>query len=71
MKYLSLVVVVLFIAFTAWFSKKTEDLTIDQMNKMNNLITQYMTQAVENHNPKAEEIDFSKIHTEVIEKAEK
>ncbi len=68
MKYISLIVVVLFIGFTAWFSKRTEDLTIDQMNKMNNLITQYMTQAVQNHNPKATDIDFSKIYTEVIEK---
>jgi hypothetical protein len=71
MKYISLIAVVLFIAFTAWFSKRTEDLTIDQMNKMNNLITQYMTQAVQNNNPNISDIDFSKIYTEVIEKGRK
>lgn len=67
MKYLSLLLVVVFIAFTFWFSKKSEDLTINQMNKMNNLITQYMTQAVQSNQPDATEIEFSKIYTEVIE----
>lgn len=71
MKYIALIVVVGFIAFTAWFSRRTEELSIDQMNKMNNLITQYMTQAVEQHQPNATEIDFSKIYTEVIESGRK
>ncbi len=71
MKYISLIVVVVFIGFTAWFAQRTKHLTIDQMNKMNSLITQYMTQAVQNHNPNASEIDFSKIDTEVIEKGRK
>lgn len=67
MKYISLIVVILFIAFTFWFSKRAEDLTIDQMNKMNIMITQYMTQAVETQQPEATEIEFSKIYTEVVE----
>lgn len=71
MKYLSLIVVVAFIAFTFWFSKKTEELTIDQMNKMNNLIKSYMTQAVQNNQPNASEIEFSKIYTKVLESGKK
>ncbi|MEM7646209.1 MAG: hypothetical protein AAF203_04820 [Pseudomonadota bacterium] len=71
MKYLSLVVVGAFIAFTFWFSKKTEELTIDQKNKMNNLIKQYMTQAVQNNQPDASEIEFSTIHTETVETGKK
>ena len=71
MKYLSLLVVVAFIAFTFWFSKKAEDLTIDQMNKMNSLIAQYMTQSVKNNQPDATEIEFSRIHTEVVEPGKK
>ena len=71
MKYLSLVVVIVFIGFTAWFSQRTEQLTIDQMNKMNNLIQQYMTQAVQNHNPNIQDIDFSQVSTEVIESGRK
>ncbi len=67
MKYLSLVIVIAFICFTFWFSKRSEELTIDQMNKINNLITAYMTQAVQNNQPNATEIEFSKIYTEVIE----
>lgn len=70
-KYISLIVVVLFIAFTFWFSKKTEELTLDQMNKMNSLIVEYMTQAVKNNNPNAEDIEFSKIYTEVVESGKK
>ena len=71
MKYLSLLAVIAFIAFTFWFSKKSEDLTIDQMNKMNSLITQYMTQAVKSNQPQAQDIEFSKIFTEVIESGRK
>lgn len=71
MKYISLVIVIAFIAFTFWFSKKTEELTIDQMNKMNNMITQYMTQAVQSNQPEAQDIEFSKIYTEVIESGKK
>lgn len=71
MKYISLLVVVLFIAFTFWFSRKTEDLTLDQMNKMNSMITQYMTQAVQTNQPNATEIDFSKISTEILEEGKK
>jgi len=67
MKYISLLVVIVFIAFTFWFSKKTDDLTIDQMNRMNNMITRYMTDAVQNNNPNITDIDFSKIYTEVVE----
>lgn len=67
MKYLSLVIVIAFICFTFWFSKRSEELTIDQMNKINNLITAYMTQAVQNNQPNATEIEFSKIYTEVLE----
>lgn len=71
MKYVSLVLVIAFIAFTFWFTKKTENLTIDQMNKMNNLIQQYMTQAVQNNQPSATEIEFSAINTDVIEAGRK
>lgn len=71
MKYLSLVIVGAFIAFTFWFSKRAEDLTIDQKNKMNNLIKQYMTQAVQNNQPDASEIEFSNIHTETVEAGKK
>jgi hypothetical protein len=71
MKYLSLIIVIAFIAFTFWFSKKTEDLTIDQMNKMNNMITQYMTQSVQNNQPNVKNIEFSKIYTEVMEPGKK
>lgn len=67
MKYISLLVVIAFIAFTFWFSKKTDDLTIDQMNRMNNMIARYMTDAVQNNNPNVSDIDFSKIYTEVVE----
>ncbi len=68
MKYISLLVVIIFIAFTFWFSKKTDDLTIDQMNRMNNMITRYMTDAVQNNNPNITDIDFSNIDTEVVER---
>lgn len=68
MKYISLLVVAGFIAFTFWFSKQTEDLTIDQMNRMNTMIAQYMTAAVQNNNPDITDVDFSKIYTEVIER---
>lgn len=71
MKYIALVAVAAFIIFTAWFSKKTEELTIDQMNKMNNLISQYMTQAVQTNQPNATDIEFSQIYTEVIESGKK
>ncbi len=71
MKYISLLVVVLFIAFTFWFSRKTEQLSLSQMNKMNNLITQYMTQAVQNKQPNATNIEFSAINPEVIESGRK
>lgn len=71
MKYVSLVLVIAFIAFSFWFTKKTENLTIDQMNKMNTLIQQYMTQAVQNNQPNAAEIEFSAINTEVIEAGKK
>ncbi len=71
MKYLSLVIVIIFISFTFWFSKRSEELTIDQMNKINNLITAYMTQAVQNNQPNASEIEFSKIYTETIESGKK
>ncbi len=71
MKYVSLIIVVIFIGFTFWFSKKTEELSIDQINKMNNLISQYMTQAVQNNNPEATDIEFSKIYTEVLESGRK
>ena len=71
MKYISLILVIGFIAFTFWFSKRAEDLTLDQMNKMNNLITQYMTQAVQNNQPNVQEIKFSKIYTEVVESGRK
>ena len=67
MKYISLLVVIFFVGFTFWFSKRAEDLTIDQMNKMNKMITQYMTQSVEAKQPNATDIDFSKIYTEVVE----
>lgn len=68
MKYISLLLVIGFITFTFWFSRKSEDLSLDQMNKMNNMIVQYMTQAVQNHQPNATDIEFSKPHTEVIER---
>ena len=71
MKYISLIIVILFIGFTFWFSKRAEDLTIDQMNKMNVMITQYMTQAVEVKQPNATDIEFSKIYTEVVEPGRK
>jgi hypothetical protein len=68
MKYISLLVVIAFVVFTFWFSKQTEDLTIDQMNRMNNMITQYMTDAVQNNNPEITDIEFSRIYTEVVER---
>ncbi len=71
MKYISLLVVIGFIAFTFWFSKRTEELSIDQMNKMNNMIAQYMTQAVQSNQPNATDIEFSKIYTEVLESGRK
>lgn len=71
MKYLSLLAVIAFVGFTFWFSKQTEDLSIDQMNKMNRLITQYMTRSVQNQNPQAQEIEFSRIYTEVVESGKK
>ena len=71
MKYISLIIVVAFIGFTFWFSKQSEDLSIDQMNKINNLITQYMTQIVQEKQPDATDIEFSKIYTEVIESGRK
>ncbi|MCJ8275602.1 MAG: hypothetical protein HRT44_10150 [Bdellovibrionales bacterium] len=71
MKYLSLVAVIIFISFTWWVSQKTQDLSIQQINKMNNLIEQYMTQAVQTNQPDASEIDFSSIQTQVIEKGRK
>ncbi len=71
MKYISLLAVIGFIAFTFWFSKRTEELSIDQMNKMNNMIAQYMTQAVQNNQPNATDIEFSKIYTEVLESGKK
>jgi len=71
MKYISLLAVIGFIAFTFWFSKRTEELSIDQMNKMNNMIAQYMTQAVQNNQPSATNIEFSKIYTEVLESGKK
>lgn len=71
MKYISLLVVMAFIAFTFWFSRKTETLSLDQMNRMNTMITQYMTQAVQTNQPNATEIDFSKISTEVLEEGKK
>ena len=71
MKYLSLVAVIVFIGFTWWVSQKTQDLSVQQINKMNSLIEQYMTQAVQNNQPDASEIDFSQIQTEVVEKGRK
>ena len=67
MKYISLLIVIVFIGVTFWLSRKTDDLTIDQMDRMNDAITEYMTQALEEKNPEATEIEFSKIYTEVIE----
>lgn len=71
MKYITLIVVMAFIAFTFWFSQRAEELTVEQMNKMNNMITQYMTQSVQNNQPNASEIEFSKIYTEVLESGRK
>ena len=71
MKYISLIVVIVFICVTFWLSQKTQEITVDQMNKMNNLITQYMTQAVKNNQPNATDIEFSKIYTEVIDRGKK
>ena len=71
MKYLSLIAVIAFISFTFWFTKRTEELSHDQMNKMNELITEYMRQAVQNNQPQASEIEFSKIYTEVVESGKK
>ena len=61
MKYLSLIAVILFIGFTWWVSQKTQDLSVQQINKMNNLIGQYMTQAVQSQQPNASDIEFSQI----------
>ena len=71
MKYLSLIVVAAFIGFTYWFSQRAEDLSAEQMNKMNAFITQYMRQAIEQDTPDAQDIQFSKVHTEVIESGRK
>lgn len=71
MKYLSLIAVIVFISLTFWFTKRAEELSIDQMNKMNELITEYMKQAVKNNQPEASDIEFSKIYTEVIESGKK
>ena len=71
MKYISLLVVIVFVVLTFWFSKKTEDLSIDQMNRMNKMITDYMIQVLEEKHPGAVEIEFSKIYNEVIEKGKK
>lgn len=71
MKYISLIVVIGFIAFTFWFSKRANELTLDQMNKMNLMIAQYMTEAVQNNQPEATDIEFSRIHTEVVERGKK
>ena len=71
MKYISLLLVIVFIVLTFWFSKKTEDLSIDQMNRMNRMITDYMIQVLEEKHPEAVDIEFSKIYNEVIEKGKK
>lgn len=71
MKYLSLVAVILFIGFTWWVSQKTQELSVQQINKMNNLIGQYMTNAVQSQQPNATDIEFSQIYTEVLEKGRK
>lgn len=71
MKYLSLVAVIIFISFTWWVSQKTQDLSVQQISKMNNMIAQYMTQTVQNQQPDITEIEFSKISTEVIEPGKK
>ena len=71
MKYLSLLAVIIFISFTWWVSKKTQDLSVQQINKMNKMIEQYMTQAVQSNQPDVSEIDFSQFNTEVIEKGHK
>ncbi len=71
MKYISLIVVIVFIALTFWFSKETEDLSIDQMSRMNRMITDYMTQVLAEKHPDAVEIDFSKIYNDVIESGRK
>ena len=71
MKYISLLLVVAFVGFTFWFSKQAEDLTIDQMNKMNGMITRYMTEALVKNQPEVKDVEFSKIYTEVIESGRK
>ena len=71
MKYISLIVVIVFIALTFWFSKETEDLSIDQMSRMNRMITDYMTRVLEEKHPEAVEVEFSKIYNEVIENGRK
>ncbi len=71
MKYISLLVIIIFIVLTFWFSKKTEDLSIDQMSRMNKMITDYMTQVLEEKHPNAVEVEFSKIYNEVIESGRK
>lgn len=66
MKYVLTLSVIGFIAFTTWFSQRADELSQSQINKMNKIITEYMTQAVLNQQPEATDIEFSKVLTEVV-----
>ena len=71
MKYLSLIIIIGFLAVTWWVSEQKRDLSVQQISKMNSLIQNYMVEAVRTNQPDVSDIDFSKINTEVIEKGRK
>ena len=71
MKYLSLILVLIFLQGTWWLSQQKRDLTVSQHNKITNLIQEYMTQAVKKKEPEAKDIQFSNVYTEVVEEGKK
>ncbi|MCB0377473.1 MAG: hypothetical protein KDD33_03190 [Bdellovibrionales bacterium] len=71
MKYLSLVVVVIFIAFTWWFAQQTGGLSAQQINKMENIIADYLAEAMMENQPNIQEVEFDTLRTESLESGRK
>lgn len=71
MKYISLLIVLGFLIFTWKVSTSKKDLTLSEQQRLNEVISEFVTKAVQEKVPNATDIQFSKLYTEVLEPGEK
>lgn len=71
MKYLSLIIVLAFLIFTWKISNSKKDLSISEQQKLNEVLGEFVSKAVQEKVPGAKDIQFTKIYTEVLEPGEK